>query len=69
MMNVRLPREQVVIQEAIALLEQHMEPSKLVVLLSALQQGGGDYVATRETLFAGETVETLVEKIRQHQEE
>ncbi len=67
-MNVRLPREQAVIQEAIGLLKQHMEPSKLVVLLAALHQGDEDYAEPRESLFAGETVTTLVEKMKQFQE-
>jgi hypothetical protein len=64
-MNVRVPREQAVIQEAIAVLQEHMEPSKLVVLLAALQRGDGDYLQQRESLFAGESVATLVEKMKQ----
>jgi hypothetical protein len=63
-MNVRIPSEQVVIQEAIAVLKQHMEPSKLVVLLAALQQGDEDYAEIRESLFSEETVTTLVEKMK-----
>lgn len=66
-MNVKLPREQAVIQEAIAVLKQHMEPSKLVVLLAALQRDDEDYVGQRESLFAGETVASLAEKMKQHQ--
>jgi hypothetical protein len=33
------------------------------------QLGRGDYESIREELFAGETVETLYEKIRVYQEE
>jgi hypothetical protein len=66
-MNVKLPREQAVIQAAIAVLKQHMEPSKLVVLLAALQRDDEDYVGQRATLFAGETVASLVEKMKQYQ--
>jgi hypothetical protein len=54
-------------QEAIAVLKQHMEPSKLVVLLAALQRDDEDYVGQREALFAGETVASLVEKMKQYQ--
>ncbi len=68
-MNVKLPREQAVIQEAITVLKQHMEPSKLVVLLAALQRNDEDYVGQRETLFVGETVTSLVEKMKQHQQQ
>ncbi len=68
-MNVKLPREQAVIQEAIAVLRQHMEPSKLVVLLAALQRGDADYVELRKSMFAGETVTSLVEKMQHYEQQ
>jgi hypothetical protein len=38
-----------------------------VVLLAALQRDDEDYVGQREALFAGETVASLVEKMKQYQ--
>jgi hypothetical protein len=68
MMDIKPPSKQEIIQEALEILSKHMEPSKMVLLVSILQPDGGDYLATREQLFAGETVETLVEKIKAYQE-
>lgn len=67
-MNVKMPRELEVMQEALEILEEHMEPSKLALLLSMLQVGREDYLAIREQLFAGETLTTLYEKVRAHRE-
>lgn len=66
-MNVNMPREQEVIREALEILEKHMEPSKIALLVSMLPVGEGNYLAIREKLFAGETLTTLVEKIQAYQ--
>ncbi|PAX58064.1 hypothetical protein [Brunnivagina elsteri] len=66
-MNIKMPRGQEVIQEALEILEQHMEPSKVALLLSLWQAGGDDYLKIREQLFAGETVKTLYDKIQTYQ--
>ena len=67
LMNMKMPSQQEVIQEALEILEKHMEPSKIALLVSMLPVGEGNYLATREKLFAGETVTTLVEKIKAYQ--
>jgi hypothetical protein len=67
-MEAKLPNKQEVIREALAILEKHMEPSKIALLVSMLPIGEGNYLAIREQLFAGETVETLVEKVIAYQE-
>lgn len=63
-MNLKMPSEQEVIQEALEILEKHMEPSKIALLVSMLPVGEGNYLAIRDKLFAGETLSTLVEKIQ-----
>lgn len=66
-MDMKLPSQQEVIREALAILEKHMEPSKIAILVSMLPIGEGDYLAIREQLFAGESIDTLVEKIKAYQ--
>jgi hypothetical protein len=66
-MNIKMPRRQEVIQEALEILEEHMEPSKVALLLSIMQTGKDDYLKIREQLFTGETVTTLYEKIQAYQ--
>ncbi|MCC5659040.1 hypothetical protein LC608_19080 [Nostoc sp. XA010] len=62
-MNVKMPRG----QEALEILEQHMEPSKVALLLSIWQTGSDDYIKIKDQLFADETVKTLYEKIQTYQ--
>lgn len=66
-MNIKMTREQEVIREALEILEKHMEPSKIALILSLWQTGGGDYLTIRDQLFAGETVKTLYDKIQAYQ--
>lgn len=66
-MNVKMPRGQEVIQEALEILAQHMEPSKVALLLSIWQTGSDDYIKIKDQLFADETVKTLYEKIQAYQ--
>lgn len=66
-MTVKVISEQEVLQEAIEVLLEHMEPEKMARLLAAWQVGKGNYHAIRDQLFAGETVATLFEKIQAHQ--
>ena len=66
-MNIKMPRGQEVIQEALEILEQHMEPSKVALLLSMMQAGKDDYLKIRSSIFTGETVTTLYEKIQAYQ--
>lgn len=66
-MTVKVISEQEVLQEAVEVLLEHMEPEKMARFLVAWQVGRGNYLAIREQLFAGETVTTLFEKIQTHQ--
>ena len=66
-MTVKVISEQEVLQEAVEVLLEHMEPEKMARLLVAWQVGRGNYLAIREQLFAEETVTTLFEKIQTHQ--
>lgn len=62
-MDIRIPREQEIIQEAWSVLEQNLELSKVALLLSQWQSGHSDYLVIRENLFQGETVQSLGEQI------
>jgi hypothetical protein len=63
-MNVVIETEQELKEEALAILSQHLPPHKVARLLSIWQIGKGDYVKDRDALFAGETVESLLEKAK-----
>lgn len=63
-MRVNLPSEQRVIQEALQILMEHMEPLKVARFVAACHLGEGDYLKTKEQLFAGETVDSLYDKIQ-----
>lgn len=63
-MTVNLPKEQQVIQEALQILYAHMTPLKVARFITACQLGAGDYLQTKDELFAGETVDSLYEKIQ-----
>ncbi len=43
MRDVKMPTQQEVIQEALEILWEHMEPSKIALLVSMLPVGEGDY--------------------------
>ena len=62
-MNMTIPSEQEILQEGLAVLIEHLGTSKTVRFLSAWKQGAGNYLSMREKLFAGETVDSLYEKI------
>lgn len=62
-MKVNLPKEQQVIEEALQILYAHMTPLKVARFVTACQFGTGDYLQTKDELFAGETVDSLYDKI------
>jgi hypothetical protein len=62
-MKANLPTETQVIQEALQILLVHMEPLKVARFVAACQLGTGDYVKTKDLLFAGESVDSLYQKI------
>jgi hypothetical protein len=64
-MNTKSVSEQEVIHEAMTILLEHLEPAKVARFLAARPVLGADYLALRERLFAGETVQSLGRKIRE----
>ena len=67
-MAVTVLSEQQVIGEATTVLVSHLGPSKAARFLSACRLGGGDYLAVREELFKGETVDSLYDKVHTFQQ-
>jgi hypothetical protein len=63
-MNTKALNEQEVVHEAMTVLLEHLEPAKVAKFLATRPISGADYLALRERLFAGETVEALSRKIR-----
>jgi hypothetical protein len=63
-LKIALPNEQAVIQDALRILNQTMAPSQVVILISRWWSDGSDYLNQRDELFASETVDSLVQKIR-----
>ncbi len=68
-MTVKVISDQEVINEAAEILLKHMEPEKVARFWTVWQPGSGSYLAIKEELFAGETVESLFEKVRAYQED
>ena len=66
---VKVPRERELTDEAIRVLLQHMPAWKVARVLAAWRVGEGDYTAERADLFAGETVDSLVAKVRAYEQE
>ena len=63
-MSITVENELTTIEEATAILLDKMPVSKVARLLATLQVGAGDYIKTRDQLFAGETVDTLFEQAK-----
>lgn len=58
-MSITVENELATVEEATAILLEKMPVSKVAWLPATLQVGNGDYVKTRDQLFAGETVDSL----------
>jgi hypothetical protein len=63
-MSITVENELATIEEATAILLEKMSPAKVALLFANLRVGAGDYVKTRDALFAGQTVDTLFEQAR-----
>lgn len=63
-MQINVPTEKAIIQEALQVLIEHMEPLKVARFIAACKLGEGDYLKTKDTLFANETVDSLYAKIQ-----
>lgn len=66
-MNILIPKQQEVLEEAAQVLWQHMPASKVALVISMWFSEGGDYLKMRDELFEGETVESLATKIEAFQ--
>lgn len=66
-MSAVIETEQELTEEALSILQKHLPPHKVARLLSIWHVGQGDYTKERETLFAGETVESLFEQAATYQ--
>jgi hypothetical protein len=58
-MSVTVQNESATTAEAVEILMERLPASKVARLLSSWQVGHGDYLKSRDELFAGETVESL----------
>jgi N-dimethylarginine dimethylaminohydrolase len=63
-MSITVDNELATIEEATAILLEKMTASKVARLLATLQVGTGDYLKTRDQLFAGETVDSLFQQAK-----
>ncbi|UBF24174.1 hypothetical protein K9N68_20935 [Kovacikia minuta CCNUW1] len=63
-MKLEIPTDQQVMHEALLILLAHMEPWNVARFVAACKLGKGDYLNTKDQLFAGETVDSLYKKIQ-----
>jgi hypothetical protein len=61
--------EQKNMQEVIQVLLTHLAPLKVLKFWVACNLGKGDYLQTKENLFAEETVASLYTKIQEYQDQ
>jgi len=64
MAEIKVNSDQEILREAEEVLREHLGPAKATRFWVALGGGSGDYLQIKETLFKGETVDTLYEKIQ-----
>ncbi|NEQ40629.1 MAG: hypothetical protein F6K40_32150 [Okeania sp. SIO3I5] len=62
-MTTRTTNEKEVIQEALLILKEHLEPLKFFQFVAACNLGTGDYLDFKDQLFEDETHESLYQKI------
>lgn len=62
-MTIQVPTDDEIVREAEAVLLRHISVAKVARLWSAWRLGQGDCLATRNRLFADETVDSLLAKI------
>jgi len=53
-----------VLHEVFSVLVEHLEPWKVAQFWALCKFGEGDYLKTKDNLFANETFESLIEKIQ-----
>jgi len=64
MAEIRVNSDQEILREAEEVLRVHLGPAKATRFWIALSGGSGDYLQIKDTLFKGETVDGLYEKIK-----
>jgi len=67
-MKVNVKNDYEIVQEVFQVLLEHLEPSKVMRFLAICKLGQGDYLALKDKLFEGETVDSLYEKIKAYQD-
>ena len=67
-MAVKVMTDQEIIKEATEVLIERLGPGKMARFWAAWRVGAGDYMAIRDQLFAGESVQTLYEKVQAYQQ-
>lgn len=63
-MRIDLKNDQQIVEEAFSLLIENLEPSKIVRFWQICNLGSEDYSQLKDKLFAGETVDSLYDKIK-----
>ena len=63
-MSIKVDSEQDVLKEVASVLVEHLSPSTVARFWANWQLGEGDYTRLRRESFAGETVTSLIEKVR-----
>ncbi|NEQ78257.1 MAG: hypothetical protein F6K23_37870 [Okeania sp. SIO2C9] len=68
-MKINIDNDYEIVQEVFQILLEHLETSKVMRFWSICKLGHGDYLELKDKLFAGETVDSLYEKIKAFQDE
>ena len=64
MAEIKVDSDQEILREAEEVLRKHPGPAKATRFWIAWSGGVGNYLQVKETLFKGETVDTLYDKIQ-----
>ncbi|NJK35767.1 MAG: hypothetical protein HC919_12950 [Oscillatoriales cyanobacterium SM2_2_1] len=62
-MQIEVPNDYQIVDEALQILIKEMEPWKVARFIATCNLGRGDYQKIRDALFAGETLDSLIAKI------
>ena len=63
-MKIHLKNDQQILEEAFDILIENLSPAKVSRFWKICNLGNGDYPRLKDKLFAGETVDSLYEKIK-----
>ncbi|HEY9866696.1 MAG TPA: hypothetical protein V6D21_21155 [Candidatus Obscuribacterales bacterium] len=64
MMKINLNNDQQIIEEVFNILIENLDPAKISRFWAICNLGSGEYSQLKDKLFAGETVDSLYEKIQ-----